>query len=264
MLTAPFERPFARSRAHVVLVQRFQHARARHARDDGHEYRESASVGSMRWTSTSPSATQSPCMMVSMMKKPVPPLGCRSGEDAPARGQDVQDAREQQDEQDARPEDGHGHAHQRYQHAHVVRALFFFTAASTPSAHAYDGRHDDGADGQLGRGGEARGYLLGDRLVGVIRGSEVALQRAHDEVHVLEPDGVVKPVVRPPGRHRLGRGVLAQDHGGRVWRQHARDEEDDDGYTQQDGNHHEDSFEDVLEHLLVLSCMLPRPCERQE
>ena len=37
------------------------------------EYRESANVGKMRWTSTSPKAAMSPFMMVSMMKNPVPP-----------------------------------------------------------------------------------------------------------------------------------------------------------------------------------------------
>ena len=43
------------------------------------EYSDSATVGRMRWTSTSPSAVQSPRMMVSSMKKPVPPVGWSRG-----------------------------------------------------------------------------------------------------------------------------------------------------------------------------------------
>ncbi|EQI08413.1 UNVERIFIED_ORG: hypothetical protein QOE_3616 [Clostridioides difficile F501] len=47
--------------------------------------------------------------------------------------------------------------------------------------------------------------------------------------------------------------MLAQNHRSRVRGQHACDEKDDDCHTQQNGNHHEDSFEDVFEQLLLLS-----------
>ena len=50
------------------------------------EYSDSATVGRMRWTSTSPSAVQSPRMMVSSMKKPVPPVGWSRGVTRPLDG----------------------------------------------------------------------------------------------------------------------------------------------------------------------------------
>ena len=127
-------------------------------------------------------------------------------------------------------------------------SLFFFTAARTPSADADDRGDDDGADGQLGGRGEAGGDLLGDGGVGVVRLAQIALDRANQEVDVLQPDGIIQSVVGSPCSHLIGRRMLAQHDRCRVRCEYARDEKDDDGHAEKNGNHQKNSFDDVIEH----------------
>ena len=160
----------------------------------------------------------------------------------------MQRRREQQDEQNARPENRHRHADERKHHRSVVGKLVLLHRSEHTKRNTADGSHDNGAQRKFGGCWEARCKLRRDGRVRVVRRSQITLDRRYQEVDVLHPDGIIEAVVGPPCGHRLRRRMLSQDHRSRVGGENARDEEDDDRHTQQHGNHHKDSFEDVFKH----------------
>ena len=98
------------------------------------EYSDSATVGRMRCTSTSPSAFQSPCMMVSSMKNPVPPVGWSRGVTRPLDGSTCRMPANSRISRMPDQKMGMDTPTRATTMLTLSAALFFFTAANTPKA----------------------------------------------------------------------------------------------------------------------------------
>lgn len=98
------------------------------------EYSDSANVGRMRCTSTSARPAQLPCMMVSRMKNPVPPDGCRRGDTRPLDGSQCRMPENSRISRMPDQKMGIDTPTSAMSMLTLSAALFFFTAASTPKA----------------------------------------------------------------------------------------------------------------------------------
>ena len=235
-------------RAHVVLVERVEHARAGHAGDDGHRVereRERRQDDVLHDVAERLEVTREQGVDD---VEPRPAHGLEQRVHASPGRQDVPDAREEDDEEDARPVDGHRHAEKREDGRHAVDRGPLVDGGDDAEDDAHERREDDRHEGELDRRREAAHDLLGDRRVRVVGGPQVTGERTTQEVEVLQQYRVAQAVRVAPCLHGLFRGMLAEHDGRGVRREDPHDEEDDDGHAEQHEYRLENALDDVLRH----------------
>ena len=247
--------------ADVVLVQCLEHGGAGHAGDDGHRVERERDGGQHHV-----GQRVAECLKVARQQG-VQQEEARAADrrqqrvDAARGGQPAQDAGKEDDHQDARPVDGHGHAEQGKDGGEAVDRGAAVGRGDHAQRDADYGRDDDGDDGQLDGGREAAEDFLGDCGVGVVGLAQIPVQCPADEAQVLVDERIVEAVCLAPRLHLLLGGVLTEDHGCRVRGEDAHDQKHDDRDAKDDQDGLEDSLDDVLCHGRdLLSCLALRSC----
>jgi len=160
----------------------------------------------------------------------------------------VQHAGEQDDEQNAQPEDGHGDAHQRQDGRDTVDRGVLVGRGQHAKRDTGDRRNHNGNQGKLNGCREAGHELLQHGGVRVIALAQITANGTKKKIEILDDDGVVKALGITPCLHRLGSCMLAQHNGCGVGGEHSHDEEDNDRNAQEHGNGLQDALENIFQH----------------
>ena len=170
--------------------------------------------------------------------------------------QPAQIGRKKQDQHDAQPEVGHGHAYQRHEHGAGVEKGVLLGGGDNAQRDAKDHRQENGRARQTHRGREAREYLVCHRALGGIGRTHIALHQVHHIADITDQEGVVQPQLL--GDLLIGLlGIVVSQH--RLYRiagRKAHDGEDDKRHAQQHRYCHKETFQNEFQHNSSPGCSL--------
>jgi hypothetical protein len=122
----------------------------------------------------------------------------------------------------------------------------------------------DGQEGQEERAPQGRKHHLRDWKTCAQRRAKVTLQDAREPAPILHDDGSIEPEALAHSGELDVRGVLAQQHHGRIARQHLGDAEDDERHDEEGEEDRGDPLQEIAaghgRSSTAASAPLRRPC----
>jgi hypothetical protein len=161
----------------------------------------------------------------------------------------AEDAREQDDQQQAPPEDRHGKAGERGAHKEMVERRAAIDPGDHPGRQPDQGAEQDAGDRELDRRRKQREELLDHRLPRGDRAAEVAMRQIAEVGEVLLPERLVVTELGPQHGMALGGDPpLADQEFDRIARDQPDQHERDDGDPEEGRDQDAEAGEDEAQH----------------